>query len=101
MTHIQTPIPIKMNPNRRRIIERLVELEEDATFADGFDDAILGLASQHTKKPIVIYDRQKCIEILVERDGMTHEEAEEFFCFNTECAWVGEQTPMFLDRCEE
>jgi hypothetical protein len=76
-------------------------MEEDAQFANGFEDAILGLACQHTKKPIVLYDRAKCIEILMERDKMSHEEAEEFFQFNTECAWVGEQTPMFLDKCEE
>lgn len=70
-------------------------------FADGFDDAIIGLGQQFSRKPIVVYDRPKCIEILMKRDGMSHEEAEEFFEFNTQGAWVGEQTPMFVDRCEE
>jgi len=31
----------------------------------------------------------------MKRDKMTHEAAEEFFCFNTEGAWLGEGTPMF------
>jgi len=99
--NLKTPIPIKMHPCRKRIVERLLEIEEDATFADGYDDAIIGLGMVHTRKPVVVYDRQKCIETLVKRDGMSYDEAEEFFCFNTDCAWVGEQTPMFLDRCEE
>lgn len=101
MAKLRTPIPLKLHPRRRQIIERLLELEEDATFADGFDDAIIGLGVQYTKKPLVVYDRSQCIEILMQRDGMTYAEAEEYFCFNTDCAWVGEQTPMFLDRCEE
>jgi hypothetical protein len=46
--------------------------------------------------PIVVYDSAKVIDILIERDGMTHEEAEEFFSFNIEGAWVGEQTPVWL-----
>jgi hypothetical protein len=28
---------------------------------------------------------------------MTHEEAEEYFSFNVEGAYVGEQTPVFLE----
>ncbi len=87
--------------SKEQVVARLVEMEADAMFADGFEDAIIGLAQQFTKLPIVVYDRRRCIEILMERDGMTHEEAEEFFSFNTEGAWVGEQTPMFLDRCED
>ena len=30
------------------------------------------------------------------RDGMTQEEALEFFEFNVVGAWVGEQTPIFV-----
>jgi hypothetical protein len=28
-------------------------------------------------------------------DGMSQEEAEEYFSFNVEGAWVGENTPLF------
>ena len=33
---------------------------------------------------------------LVERDGMTPDEAIEFFNFNIECAYVGEYTPIYM-----
>ena len=47
------------------------------------------------RNPVTCYDRTKCIAILVD-GGMTEEEAEEYFSFNVDDAWVGESTPMFL-----
>ena len=32
----------------------------------------------------------------MQRDGMTEEEAVEFFDFNIECAYVGEFTPIYM-----
>jgi hypothetical protein len=34
--------------------------------------------------------------VLVERDGMTAEEADEFLSFNTLGAYVGENGPLFV-----
>ena len=45
---------------------------------------------------MAVYDYEKCIQVLVERDGMTREDAEEFFDFNVVGAYVGENTPIFL-----
>jgi hypothetical protein len=70
----------------------------EALTADGFDEAIIGVAQRCSKPPLVVYDAQKCIEILMKRDGMTYEEADEFFEFNTLGSWVGEHTPLFLWR---
>ena len=71
---------------------------EGLLFADGFDEAILGIARQFTSMEAVAYDREKCIEILCKAGpGMAREEAEEFFQFNTEGAWVGPHTPVFVE----
>jgi hypothetical protein len=48
----------------------------------------------------ICYDEDKVIEILMERDGMTYEEAVEYFEFNIAGAWVGESTPFFMQRME-
>jgi hypothetical protein len=45
----------------------------------------------------VVYSRSKCIEVLITRDKMSKEEAEEFFDFNVEGAYMGEKTPIFVD----
>jgi hypothetical protein len=51
--------------------------------------------------PLILLDRDKCIEILVERDGMDHDEAEEFFEYNVIGAWMGEGTPCFAILIKE
>lgn len=67
--------------------------------ADGFDDAILGVV-QRMGIQAICYDENKVIDILIERDGMTYEEAVEYFEFNIAGAWVGESTPFFLQKME-
>lgn len=71
--------------------------DQEFLLADGFDAAILGV---DVKTKRVIYSRDKCIEILQE-DGMDREEAEEYFDFNVSDAYVGEQTPIFLESIGE
>lgn len=71
--------------------------DDDLLFADGYDEAIIGVSCPGPNRPsIVVYDVKKCIEILVQRDGMEIDEAEEFFEFNTVGAYVGEKTPIYV-----
>jgi len=84
---------------KEEIIDSIIEIEgedNEILLADGFEDAYMGIARQFTKNPLALYDRNKCIDILVNRDGMSDEEAEEYFQYNVEGSWVGENTPMFL-----
>ena len=62
-------------------------------FADGFDDAIIGVAQQFNIMS-VDYNRDKCIEILMK--DMDQLEAIEYFEFNVIGAYVGEHTPTFI-----
>ena len=50
----------------------LYQLSPDVIVADGFEDALIGVGQQFNKA-MAVYDRQKCIEILMERDGMSDE----------------------------
>lgn len=59
-------------------------------------DALIGVAQQHTKQPLLVYDREKILSIRM-RDGMTYEEADEFTSFNTDCLWAGEGTPLIME----
>jgi hypothetical protein len=65
--------------------------------ADGFDDAIVGIGERFNSV-FVVYDYDKVIATLVERDGMSHEDAVEWYEFNILGAWVGEGTPCFVRR---
>lgn len=70
--------------------------DTDVVRLDGLDDAIVGLTIRHTSGCALLYDLDKIVEILMKRDGMTKEDAEEFADFNILCAWFGEATPSFL-----
>ena len=64
--------------------------------ADGLDAAIIGVGARCGQPDIVAYAVEKVLEILVARDGMSYEEALEFYEFNIEGAWVGDQTPLWV-----
>jgi len=76
--------------------EQLAEIDEDMLLADGFDEALIGHVSLGGANKAV-YDRAKCIQILCERDGMEHTDAEDFFSYNVEGAYVGDSTPLFVE----
>jgi len=65
-------------------------------FADGFDDAIIGLDTLSLK---VVYSKQQMIQILIDED-MTPEDAIEFLEYNTWNTYVGEQTPIYVDQID-
>jgi hypothetical protein len=73
-----------------------ISLSEDelVALADGFEEAFIGIARQFNQA-FAVYDRAKCISILM-RD-MTLDEADEYFSINVEGAWVGENTPAFIN----
>lgn len=66
--------------------------------AETFDPCIVGVAQRCGMEYVVVYDREKIIEALAK--DMPHEEAVDFYCFNVAGAYVGERTPMFLERPE-
>ena len=63
--------------------------------ADGLEEAFIGVAQQFDKK-FAVYDREKVVSIFINQ-GMTKEEALEYFNFNVVGGWVGESTPAFID----
>lgn len=69
------------------------------TKMDGFDDCILGVIDSWGRS-FVVYDRQKVIQKLID-EGLTPDEAVEHHYFNQDGAWVGDNTPAFLDPYEE
>ena len=73
----------------RSIIEEFADCE--ILRAAGFDDAIIGIDSVNYR---LIYSIKRVIKILMD-EGMTSEEAWDYFGFIMECAYVGEHTPIW------
>lgn len=64
-------------------------------YADGFEDALIGYVEVKGRPTVALYDRDRCLEVLVERDGMDLAEAAEYLNYNVTDAYVGEHTPAF------
>lgn len=65
-------------------------------FADGFDDAIIGLNYSTNGVHRVVYNARKMVDVLTD-DDMTEEDALEYLNFNTFNAYMGEGTPLYVD----
>lgn len=82
--------------------EDLIEYNEEMLFADGFDDALIGVCLKFGNVGCTAYNIETCYEILVTRDGMTYEDAIEYMDvieymdYNVLGSYVGEHTPVFL-----
>jgi hypothetical protein len=69
----------------------------DILFCDGHDNAFIGFMWRFGQnEPIAAYSQKKIIENLM-ADGMTFDEAQEYFEFNIIGAWVGSGTPCFIE----
>jgi hypothetical protein len=75
-----------------------LEVPEGTLLADGFEEAFIGVTEPQPGRPsCAVYDFDDCVSVLVRRDGMAYDEAVEFMLFNVTDAYVGDQTPIFVD----
>ena len=70
--------------------EQHPEIYIDILLADGFEEAFMGVSYSFGSAPKACYDTHKCIDILQKRDGMTLDEAVEYFDYNVTGAYVGD-----------
>ena len=77
----------------------MLGLGEGTLWMDEFDECVVGSMERFGMEPVLAYDLDKVMEKLV-REGMTREEAEEWWGVNMVGAWVGERTPGFVRMLE-
>ena len=75
-----------------------------------YDEGFVGVGWRINQVPVAIYDREICINALAEEfaadetnytdggDADPYTDAVEYWDFNTEGSWVGEQTPIIISR---
>jgi len=80
--------------NYRELIEEHYGDTEEIVFADGFDDAIIGFEPNLWR---VVYSREKVFHLLMVV-GMTESESVEYAEYNVFGAYVGENTPLWVEE---
>ena len=76
-------------------IEMMESINPEAAYPSDMKEAIIGYVERSGEMPIILLDREKCLDILMKDSNMTYDEAIEYFEFNTIGSWVGEGTPAF------
>lgn len=92
-------IAVPRQPSPDDVYEELADANPMAMVANGFEDAYIGY-TVGMGPSLAVYDYQKCVDVLVKRDGMSELEAIEYLDHNTVYAYVGEGTPLFINPVE-
>jgi hypothetical protein len=79
----------------------LADENPEALWPDWFEAAYIGPARRCGQPTLAAFSVSKCIQILMERDGMEYDEAMEFFDFNVAGAWCGPGTPIWIDDVDQ
>ena len=85
---------------RNGLMKKILDVYSDEDFlkADGFDDCVIGVCHRYGQPLLLAYDEEKVIKKLMKRDKMTREDATKYYTYNIIGAWVGKQTPVFIER---
>tara|TARA_R100001132_G_C3194843_1_gene45024 strand:+ start:216 stop:488 length:273 start_codon:yes stop_codon:yes gene_type:complete len=76
-------------------IECLKDMELCMMTADGFNAAFIGVTLERGL-PRAVYSYDKCIDVLMKNERMSHEDAIDYMNYNVTGADMGEQTPIFV-----
>ena len=82
-------------------IEHMLRMDilQGALTVDGHDNAIVGYTGVWDKagaEYVYVYSSERIVFNLMNNDGMTEEEAWDYFSFNIEGAYMGNRQPLYL-----
>ena len=90
------------------IKDQIADDNPEALFLDGmdgdknaFNDALIGIAERCGMNTIAAYDADIIIDILFKKYDMSMEEAIEWYDFNIAGAYLGENTPIYINDLRE
>lgn len=72
--------------------------DEGIMLMTGMDGALIGVAERCGQKPLAVYDWNLLVQEVMAMSECSLEEAEEHISFNMAGAWVGDQTPLIMQR---
>lgn len=74
-----------------------MESTNNTFLADGFEDAVIGVFVDGDT-PRVVYSKALMETILINRDGMSMEDAIEYLEYNVYSTYLGEGTPIYIEK---
>jgi len=88
-----------MNQTSNRIQEWYEErYDHEALLFTGLESAFVGTAERINMPAVAVYDWHLLVKSVMDDTGGTYDEAVEYVEFNVAGAYVGESTPLILNR---
>ena len=66
--------------------------------AEGLEAALVGVGRRCGQPDLAVYSIEKAIEVLMQDQGQSREEAVEWLEHNSIGAWVGDDTPIWIEE---
>mgnify|MGYP001815470108 CR=1 FL=1 len=87
---------MKISKQQEAWIDQVSNENPEALQIDGHDNAIIGISRKSGEPALLAYSEKRIIMNLVTFDGMSLEEAREFYEFNIAGAYMGPGTPVIV-----
>lgn len=87
--------PRTRSSETQRILEWIDETFEVVVYPSGFEDCIVGVGERHGGPPVAVMDVEKMLTKM-EKQGMTREQAIEYFDRQLLGVHIGEENPVYM-----
>lgn len=77
------------------IKRELMDANPEALYAEGLDDALIGYTINTYANHVAVYSASQCVKVIM-KQGLNELEAEEYLEFNTYCAYMGPNSPIYI-----
>ena len=94
-----TRIGLNKNTELENRITDLTKPAQPMVLPNNFGKAFMGYVECFGGNLLAVYCKDTILSVLQKKDKMSYEDAMEYFNYNIAGSWVGNGTPLYLERC--
>ena len=84
----------------KSVLDQLGDLNPEAYLLDNMELALVGIGYRGHTDPVAVYSKKQIYDKLLS-DGLSEEDADEYFSGKFMASWAGDNTPIILDDMTE
>jgi hypothetical protein len=89
-----------MHTHSQRVLAELADTNPEAVLLDNMDSALIGVGYIADNGPVAVYSRAKIYAKLL-ADGLSRDDADEYYTGKFMALRAGEMTPVIVDDLQE
>ena len=84
----------------KRVLDQLSDLNPEAVLFENMNSALIGIGYISAADPVAVYSKSRIYNKLL-RDGLSPEDADEYYTGKFVAVRAGDHTPVILDDMQE